>query len=698
MNHQSGAATAVLVCLSAISGAQEITEGSTEASDVATMLDEVVVVGRAVTTTSSRIEVERELLLDTAGVLKDIPGANVNRNGTVTGIAQYRGMYGDRVAVSLDDLGVTSGGPNAMDTPLSYASPMITEELVVDRGIASVSSAPESIGGHVNTKLARGQFGNGRAVSGTLGTRYSGNGDISTSAARLTTASDHHRLSLVSEIDRGNDIETPAGVIRPSSVNRDRYDLSYAYRDIDRNVLVFAGKMDTRDTGTAALPMDIRYIRTDLYGIQFDERLSDVARLTTRLAYNDVTHLMDNFTLRDAPAPMRYRQNLAEGSGVQFRLAAVFGNGDNSLTMGFDGVMSDHDSVISNPNAPSFEITNFASVERNLTGLFAEWQRKFDTSEIEFGLRYKEIRARAGRVGASGMPAPMGESVGSLADAFNSSRRDLSWNAVDAVIKLRRSVSDRLEWIVEVGSKTRAPSYQEMYLWLPMEATGGLADGRTYIGDLGLSHERSNEVVVGLTTVMGPFTLSPQIYYRNINDYIQGIPSTNMLANMVSTMMTGQGAQQFANVDAERRGADLAWKLDLDDHWSVDGIASYSRGRRTDVVDNLYRIAPANGSVGLTYSSGRWSFRPEVVLYARQKHVSAYNEESESAGYGLINLSVAWTPMDDWRIEARVDNLAGRVYQDHLAGINRASGSDIPPGVRLFGADRTLSAGVVWDF
>ena len=78
--------------------------------------------------------------------------------------------------------------------------------------------------------------------------------------------------------------------------------------------------------------------------------------------------------------------------------------------------------------------------------------------------------------------------------------------------------------------------------------------------------------------------------------------------------------------------------------------------------------------------------------------MSAYNEESESAGYGLINLSVAWTPMDDWRIEARVDNLAGRVYQDHLAGINRASGSDIPPGVRLFGADRTLSAGVVWDF
>ncbi|RKZ70448.1 MAG: hypothetical protein DRQ48_06300, partial [Gammaproteobacteria bacterium] len=31
---------------------------------------------------------------DSAQLLKKIPGANVNSNGSVTGIAQYRGMYG----------------------------------------------------------------------------------------------------------------------------------------------------------------------------------------------------------------------------------------------------------------------------------------------------------------------------------------------------------------------------------------------------------------------------------------------------------------------------------------------------------------------------------------------------------------------------------------------------------------------------
>ena len=113
--------------------------GQEEKTDDERETDEIVVVGRSVATTSTRIEVEREMIIDSATVLKDIPGANVNTNGLITGIAQYRGMYGDRVAVNIDQMGMISGGPNAMDAPLSYMSPMITEELVVERGIASVS-------------------------------------------------------------------------------------------------------------------------------------------------------------------------------------------------------------------------------------------------------------------------------------------------------------------------------------------------------------------------------------------------------------------------------------------------------------------------------------------------------------------------------------------------------------------------------
>jgi iron complex outermembrane receptor protein len=693
MNTWQAAVIAVILFLPVASQGQE------EKPDNVQATDEIVVVGRSIATSSMQIEVAREMLVDSATVLKDIPGSNVNSNGLITGIAQYRGMYGDRVSVAIDQLGVVSGGPNAMDTPLSYMSPMITEELVVERGIASVSSAPESIGGYINTKLARGDFSDGDlGVSGTLGTRYASNGGVNTSAGRLTLANDRHRVSLVAELDDGDDISTPAGEIRPSRLNRKRYDLSYAFGGEDNELLLFAGKMDTSDTGTPALPMDIRFINSDLYGLQYSTRLTDMVKLESRFAYSDVEHMMDNFTLRQAPMPMRFRQNLAHGSGSQFFLAGVFELQQSELRVGIDGIAADHDSVITNPNVAMFQVNNFNDANRDVLGVFTEWDREIGESNLELGLRYKRVETAAGTVGAMGMPEPMGSRVDILADAFNSATRDKSWSSVDAVAKFRYQSSERTEWLFEVGSKTRAPSYQELYLWLPLQATGGLADGRTYIGDLDLKQERSNEIVVGVTSDIGRLSFSPQVYFKKVDNYVQGTPSTNRLANMVSMMMSGAPALQFSNVDAEIWGTDFAWKFDLNDRWFLDGIASYSRGERTDVSDNLYRLAPLNGSIGLTYAADTWSIKPEVVLYAKQDKVSAYNNEQATPSYELLNIAFSWDPIEALRVEARVDNLLDETYQDHLVGINRAMGSDIPVGERLYGSERTLSAGVIFSF
>jgi len=183
-----------------------------------------------------------------------------------------------------------------------------------------------------------------------------------------------------------------------------------------------------------------------------------------------------------------------------------------------------------------------------------------------------------------------------------------------------------------------------------------------------------------------------------VGNYIQGTPSTNMLVNMVSTMMSGNPALQFSNVDAEIWGADVAWKVDLNDQWSIDGIASYSRGERTDVSDYLYRLAPFNGSIGLTYSATTWSVKPEVVLYSKQDKVSAYNTEQETPGYEIFNVAFSWDPLETLRVEARINNVLDETYQDHLVGINRAMGSGIPVGERLYGAERTISAGVIFSF
>jgi len=679
--------------LSAAVGAQQ------PASDAETDVDEVVVIGRSVSTGLAQIQVDREMLVDTATILKDIPGANVNANGPVTGIAQYRGMYGDRVSVVIDHLGVVSGGPNAMDAPLSYASPMITEDLSVTRGIASVSLAPESVGGHMALRLARGEFSSSDpALSGFVGTRYSANGNVSTSAGRLTLANDSHKVSIIAEVDGGDDITTPVGVVRPSRLHRERADLSYAFSGDSATLLLYAGRLDTDDTGTPALPMDIRFIKTDLAGAQGSIEVTDGLSLSIRAGWNDVEHLMDNFGLRQAPMPMAQRQNFATGTGGQLSLGADIALRSSTLRIGFDGTTADHDATITNPNNAMFRVENFVAVKRDVTSAFIEWQRDREQADIELGLRVKRVDADAGDVSANGMMGDMGTNVDLLADAFNAANRDLAWDSVDAVIRYRLQSTSGAEWRFELGSKTRAPSYQELYLWLPLQATGGLADGRSYIGGLGLDVERSNEITIGYGRDSGRLTISPQIFYRRVDGYIQGIPSTNMVANMVSQMMSGNPALEFSNVDAEIYGADIAWKVELVDQWYLDGVASYARGRRTDVSDNLYRLASPNASLGLTWESDSLSVTTEVVGYARQDKVSAYNDEEPTPGYGLVNAVLVWYPIESLRLETRVDNLLDKAYQDHVAGINRANGSEIPVGARLYGVERTLSAGVIWTF
>lgn len=682
-----------------IAGVAETESGTT--GDDRQSIDEIVVSGRQLSTRDATIVVEREFVMDVAEALERLPGANRNQNGRLSGIAQYRGMFGDRVSVSIDGLGMISGGPNAMDAPLSYVSPMITEQLVLERGIPGVASAPESIGGHVDASIARGDFSTADRfeLGGMVGARYANNGDTTSLAGRLTAASRSHRISLVGQADRGDDQSTPAGRIVPSELSRDRLDASYAYQNEGSEFLVFAGSLDTRDTGTPALAMDIRYIDSYLYGINVARQLSPDLSVRVKAGYTDVDHVMDNFSLRPAPdSPMQYRQNRAQGDGVVFTVQSDYSMGDLFVTAGIDGRLASHESLITNPNNAMFFIHNFNDIERDVLSAFSAIRHESTDSDWEIGLRYVDISTDAGDVSFGGLMDMMGMNAGQLADAFNAADRNLSYGNVEAVFKYSKRLTRDLAINVDIGSKTRAPSYQELYLWLPLQATGGLADGRNYIGNLELSSERSNEIAVGFDWAGGRFTISPQAYFRDVSDYIQGVPSTVMPANMLAMMMSGNGALQFDNVDAEIYGIDLGWRYALTERLGIEGSAGYTRGRRTDVDDNLYRLPPLNGSVALRFVDSDWSARAELVAYDRQDRVSTFNAEQPTPGYGIVNAAISWNAGRRIRIDVEASNLFDRGYQDHLAGVNRVRDADIAPGERLWGAERTISVGAVMTF
>jgi iron complex outermembrane receptor protein len=642
---------------------------------------------------------------DVAQLLKEAPGANVNSNGPLTGIPQYRGMYGARVATAIDGNQLAPSGPNWMDPPISYVVGSQLESLEVYRGIVPVSVAQESIGGAVDARLKKGTFGTssefdiaGRVMTSTQS--INGGYKLSTN---LYTSNDQHRIKLGALTESGDNADFPDGKIRPTEYERQRYDIGYGFRTGPHTLQLDYGYNDTGDTGNPALPMDIQYIRGDLYNLGYQFEANADTDIALSLYGSELRHAMTNYELRQAPPPGNWRRNKAKSDNAGFKLQGTLRDTQGEWRVGVDGFDSKHDSNIDNPNNPMFFVANFNSAEREVLGAFIERQQSFGSHwNTELGIRYNQVSMDAGKV--NGTPAMMMPPAMMLRDNFNNAQRSQDDDNVDLVAKAWYAASKNSSWYLGLARKNRSPSYQERYLWLPLEATAGLADGRTYTGNIELDPETSNQVEFGLDYSNSRLTLSPRIFYSKVDDYIQGTPSEVAPAVMFVQMMNMMNGTnnapplQFNNVDAKLYGFDMDWTLQLDESWSLSGIVNYVRGERDDINDNLYRIAPPNASFRLNYAQASWSAGLESVIYDEQNQVSETNSEQKTSGYGIVNLSGTWQATSALQLAAGVDNVFDREYQDHLNGYNRAANPDISKGERLPGYGVNAFARLLYEF
>jgi iron complex outermembrane receptor protein len=639
---------------------------------------------------------------DAAAALKQLPGASVIRNGSLTGIAQYRGLQGDQVNVSIDSASIVTGGPNAMDAPLSYIPASLLNDIKVNRGAASVSLGQETFGGHIEASSYKGEFGSGDAVevSGRAHSNYTSQNEGSSSSLLVTVANDTHKLTATTSYDNADDSEFDGGDIDSTEYERRRHDLFYGYQNGDTRINLKAGKNNTGLSGTPALAMDIRSIDSDLLSGDITTKIGEV-KVTWSSSYSHVNHDMNNYELRPSPGMMGERLTSAKGQQVSHKLMFTIPVNNGEVRTGADYSASIHNADVVNPNN-ALVITNFNDNERDILGVFAEMTQQTGAWSWEVGARFNRVEMDADTVSATGFPgmmAMMAMNATMLSDAFNSADRSETYNNRDLVLKTAYQLTDELTLNASLSSKERAPSYQQRYLWLPLAATGGLADGRNYIGNLDLDSETANEVNLGFDYKANNSYVSLQAFYRKVDDYIQGTPTTNTAANNVATMMTGSAALQFNNVDAKLYGAELTYGTQLTDNWSVDGSLSYTRGKRTDESDDLYRLAPLNHRLSLTYNSNNWQVSAVSEIFDAQNHVAEFNDEQKSSGYGLLHLQGQIDINEQLQLRAGIDNLTDKKYQDHLAGVNRVSGNDdIAVGERLYGTGRSVNVGVTYSF
>ncbi|MDO6445073.1 TonB-dependent receptor [Colwellia sp. 1_MG-2023] len=669
---------------------------------------------------------------DLANWLTSVPGANVNSNGPVTGIAQYRGLYGDRISATLNGHTIIGAGPNAMDTPLSYSTPLIVDAMTVYRGIAPVSVGMNTLGGAIDITMRKAEATHNHnwQTTGDIQTGIRSNNNAGTLSSVVNLAKGDFAGLFYGNWQAGDSMESGKGdEISPTDFEKRQFGTDLRFFGNASEAGFTYHYTDTQDSGTPALPMDIEYIFS--HRLNLDGQLMLGAwQANWLLGYIDADHGMTNFLMRTNDDPTKYRRNNASATTTDFKLTLeqTFSYGD--LRIGVDGYLAEHDSVITNPNNMMFEVVNFNGVEDNRFGAFIEWHQQYDATQVQLGLRYKRAEANADEVATSmammmqmpndmdmdmgmgndmdmdsgmgmddnmdindgmdmdgAMPMPtMSELAIDLRDGFNHADRSVTDNNVDIALSIDTQLSDMLSLYIGLGLKNRAPSYQERYLWTPMEATGGLADGNTYIGNINLKSETAQQLDLGLTYQSKSARFAPHIFYQKIDDYIQGIPlgMNDMSASMMANMMSGDdNPLQFNNVDAKLYGVDLDGYVQVDEHFRISAIVSYVRGERRDISDNLYRIAPLNGQVNASFSNENWSTNLAFVFADSTDNVSVTNDEQTSAGYGLINVDLQYYVNNQITLRAGVDNVFDKEYRNHLGGYNRVKGTDISVMDRL---------------
>ena len=636
---------------------------------------------------------------DTAAMVARLPGAADIGNGALSGQVQYRGLAGERVNIRVNGQSIASGGPNLMDPPLHYAPLPLVERIEVDRGVSPVRNGPGLAGG-VNAVLKSVGFGDGPAVDTHYDLVLSGRtADDSIAAGGVAgMASDTLRLQVLGAYEDGGDVETPAGRIAGSGHNRHVAGFGAGWRSGAHTFSLDWRRSETGETGNPPFAMDIRFVDTDLAMLRYDGDFEGFD-LTFKAGWSDVAHAMNNYDLRPAPAmPMAYRETFAYAESVTFSGELGLDLLGGRARFGLDRADTDHDVIITNPNNPDFFITSLPSVEESRTGAFAEWTGLLGNGwEGELGLRADRYETDAG-------PARLGSAVpampGMLAMAFNMADHSRDDTTLDAVARLWRPLDDTTTLRVTLARKTRAPNYVERHAWLPTAASGGLADGNTYVGDPDLDPETAWIIEAGLDWSGHSVWLRPTVYYRRIDDYIQGVPydDTPGVADTPVEMVSGMNGDptplRFANTDAELMGLDMDFGWQLDAHWQISGVVSLVDGERRDISDNLYRIAPARLTLAASWQDGPWSATLETIAVADQDDVSVTNSEAPTDGHVRVNLYGSWDVTPSISVGAGIENLFDETWRDHLAGYNRNSGSDIGLGERLPGAGRSFGVRV----
>ncbi len=597
---------------------------------------------------------------DGAAVLATAPGLTAGRMGGHGLELVIRGQQQNQLNI-IDAGSFTYGAcPNRMDPPTSSASFLRADEIVIERGYASVTHGPGGSGGTVVLNRKAPELGPDKRVEGHLsagagsnGTGTELGGQIAVDLGRgFYAEAAAERKNVGNYVDgsgrtvRSAYDQTGAGVTLGYAANGVELAFDYDYSLVEDALYPGAG-MDS--------PLD----ETTIYRLRggMDLNAGALRRIEGALFSSSVDHVMDNYSLR--PVMLMAMRTPATSDTTGGNLEAQLDFGRTTAKLGIDHQSNNRFAMMYAGMPPMIGMLNNADPSRarflmwpdvtiKQTGLYLETETELSPKAmLKAGLRYDRVKASAGL--ANFAPAL---DAGNTPNTYYTMQYGTTFNApreednVGGLLRLEYALNPDTTLFAGLSRSVRTA-----------DATERAMGRANWVGNPDIDPEKHHQLDLGVQIDKGAWYLNASAYADWVDDYI--------LRDQFSVF----GVTTYRNVSAELSGIELSagWEQGP---WAVWGDATWTQGRNTTDNRNIAQIPPLHGQVSLAYGVNGWRAGARVNWALEQTDIDPARDPGQTPGFATLDLFGSYELSEHAVVLAGMNNVTDETYANHLSRAN----------------------------
>lgn len=586
-----------------------------------------------------------------------------------------RGQSQTRINVLLDGAYIHGGCPNRMDPPASWAALETYDEVRVIKGVQTLLYGAGGSGGTVLFDRDTHSLAEDEGVHGRVSLTGTDNGTEHDLLADVVAAGERSYVRVLAETKRADDYTDGSGTVVRSSYDQSQGGIILGYLPGgDAALELSIEHSDFEDALYPGAGMDSPVEEADIFRLKYSDRPRSerIRRVDVEAYVSDVEHLMDNYSLRDAPLypagtpmagkPMK-RATPTTSKTTGARLILESGDDAQRIEYGIDLSQNERLAISNNMDSGTPVALAYLWPDATIrqTGFFAEATRVAgDGRRLKYGARIDRVDASADRADAN---LSMVSANTAYRTYYGTEAGDSDETNLGALLRYEVDLAEDTMLFAGLSRSVRTADATERFL-----AKWNTMPSMRWIGNPGLEPEKHHQIDIGVETGGDASSFSAVFFHDEVSDYI-----LRDTARGQDGILRADGADIYRNVDARLWGLEIEAARDLTDRVAASMSFAYVRAtNRTDGDRPIAQTPPLGGELTLEYTGERANLGARVRFADRQDRIDALSKQEvgETPGWGVVDVFGSRRISDALNLRFGVDNLFDKTYAQHASRAN----------------------------